>query len=121
MLRSARKLWLGLMFRSFPVGLVLLGALVTASPASAMTGGFNNPGNILIADQFNNRVIEIDRHHHIVWQWGGDLTLMAGTGIPPNTVPNCTSPTGCPDNRVLLVNQRGKIVWQYGTFGPGGA
>ncbi|MDQ6878216.1 MAG: hypothetical protein M3082_11090 [Candidatus Dormibacteraeota bacterium] len=129
------------MFRTFAVGVVLLGALVTAAPASASSGGFNSPGNILIADQFNNRVIEIDRHHHIVWQWGvgpndlgptsiigvndaqrvGDLTLMAGTGIPPNTVPSCTNPTGCPDNRVLLVNQSGKIVWQYGHFGPGGS
>jgi hypothetical protein len=129
------------MFRSFAVGVVVLGTLVTAAPASAMSGGFNTPGNILIADQFNNRVIEINREHQIVWQWGGgpnnfgptaivgtndaqrvgDLTLMAGTGTPPNIVPNCTSSSGCPDNRVLLVNRAGEIVWQYGHFGPGGS
>jgi hypothetical protein len=100
---------------------------------------FNHPGNILITDQFNNRVIEIDPAGNIVWQFGGSpanvgpsaivgtndaervggLTLMSGTGIPPGATPNC--PSGCVDNRVLLVNHRGHIVWQYGTFGVTGS
>ncbi|HEV2033209.1 MAG TPA: hypothetical protein VGU71_03260 [Candidatus Dormibacteraeota bacterium] len=123
--------------------LVLVGALATAAPASASSSKFNQPGNILIADQFNNRVIEIDRNHKIVWQFGRgpqdltatsilgvndaqrvwDLTLVAGTGIPPNTkqAPLCTDPNGCADNRVMLVDRNGKIVWQYGTFGVTGA
>src|SRR6202007_210288 len=52
----------------------------------------------------------------------GNLTLMAGTGTPGGQpeAPNCTNPNGCPDNRVLLVNRAGHIVWQYGQFGPGG-
>ena len=49
----------------------------------------------------------------------GDLTLMAGTGAPPGFEPAC--PNGCNDNRVLLVDPRGKIVWQYGSFGVTGA
>jgi hypothetical protein len=103
---------------------------------------FNRKGNTLIADQFNNRVIEVDRHGKIVWHFGkgpadfspdsiigvndaqrvGELTLMAGTGTPGGQpeAPNCTNPAGCPDNRVLLVDRWGHIVWQYGTFGPGG-
>ena len=106
-------------------------------------GGFNAPGNLLISDQFNNRVIEVDRHHNIVWQFGvgptdltansilgvndaqrvGDLTLMAGTGIPGGQAqaPSCTDPGGCPDNRVMLVDRAGNIVWQYGTFGVTGS
>jgi hypothetical protein len=51
----------------------------------------------------------------------GTLTLMAGTGTPPNTVPTCTDPAGCPDNRVLLVDRLGRIVWQYGSFGVTGS
>jgi hypothetical protein len=63
---------------------------------------FNQPGDILITDQFNNRVIEIDPDGNIVWQFGngpgdtsanaivgtndaervGNFTLMSGTGIP---------------------------------------
>jgi hypothetical protein len=136
-----RSAWFRLLVRSVVFALVVAGVLASAAPAAASSSKFNRPGNILIADQFNNRVIEIDRHHNIVWQFGvgpddlgrtsiigvndaqrvGDLTLMAGTGIPPNTVPNCTANAGCPDNRVLLVDRNGHIVWQYGTFGPGGA
>lgn len=112
---------------------LLLGA------ASALAGGFNTPGNILIADQFNNRVIEADSSGHIVWQFGlgpndfspnsiigcndaqrvGPLTLMAGTGTPPGVIPQ--APNGAADNRVILVNEDGQIVWQYGMFGKTGA
>jgi hypothetical protein len=97
----------------------------------------------LIADQFNNRVIEVDGRGNIIWQFGrgpadfspdsvigcndaqrvGAFTLMAGTGTPGGQpeAPNCTNPSGCPDNRVMLVNRAGQIVWQYGTFGVAGS
>lgn len=108
-------------------------------PLTGQSPKFNQPGNILITDQFNNRVIEIDPAGNIVWQFGlgpgnttpnsiigtndaervGTLTLMAGTGIPPAVVTHCKK--GCADNRVLLVDPRGKIVWQYGQFGVTGS
>jgi plastocyanin len=97
-------------------------------------GGFNTAGNILITDQFNNRVIEVNPlTNQIVWSFGsgneslcnpgpgsiigpndaerlaGGLTLMAGTGIPAG-VPA----PACADNRVIIVNQQGNITWQYG-------
>src|SRR4051812_10860082 len=94
--------------------------------------------HFLIADQFNNRVIEVDAQGAVLWHFGGgpnnvsataivgvndaqrvgDLTLMAGTGAPAGTEPLC--PDGCPDNRVMLVNRAGTVVWQYGTFGVTG-
>src|SRR5216683_5676676 len=111
--------------------------------ATAEGNRFNTPGNILIADQFNNRVIEVDRHGNIVWQFGlgpadfspasiigvndaqrvGELTLMSGTGTPGGQpeAPNCTNPSGCPDDRVILVDRGGNIVWQYGQFGVPGS
>jgi len=111
--------------------------LFTGGIASAGSG-FNQPGNILITDQFNNRVIEIDPAGNIVWQFGngpgdtsanaivgtndaervGDHTLMSGTGIPAGATTNCKK--GCVDNRVILVDQGGNIVWQYGQFGVTG-
>lgn len=121
-----------------------LSALLFATSAAAQLPSreFNHPGNTLIADQFNNRVIEVDPEGNIVWQFGkgpadfspasiigtndaqrvGLLTLMAGTGTPGGQpeAPNCTDPNGCLDNRVLLVNPAGKIVWQYGQFGVAG-
>jgi len=118
-------------------------AVIVGSVFADADSEFNEPGNYLIADQFNNRVIEVAPNGKIVWQFGlgpadfslasiigtndaqrvGDLTLMAGTGTPGGQpeAPNCTNPAGCPDNRVLLVNRWGHIVWQYGQFGPGGS
>lgn len=100
---------------------------------------FNLPGNVVIADQFNNRVIEVDPNGNIVWQFGdgsstagptsvvapndeervGSLTLLSGTGAPAGAEPTC--PDGCADNRVMFVNPQGKIVWQYGQAGVTGA
>jgi len=127
--------------RSLPTAAFLLSCtavLLLGSVLKGQSGKFNQPGNILITDQFNNRAIEIDPAGNIVWQWGhgpndtsaggivgtndaervGNLTLIAGTGIPPGGTKNCKA--GCPDNRVLLVNQAGAIVWQYGKFGVTG-
>lgn len=121
-------------------------ASLIALALSGMAYGQSAPGpdaqdHILIADQFNNRVIEVDRHSHkIVWQFGdgsdhpgpqsvvgtndaeriGPYTLISGTGIPPSSpaLPGCSDPVnGCPDNRVFLVNHAGQIVWQYGQDG----
>ncbi len=103
-------------------------------PQSATAGGFNHPGNVLIADQFNNRVIETDPAGNIIWQFGlgpndfsarsiigvndaqrvGFLTLMAGTGTPAGVITQ--APDGAADNRVILVDPFKRIVWQYGKF-----
>lgn len=114
--------------------------LLGCCAAFAQGNQFNTAGNILIADQFNNRVIEINpQNHRVVWHFGdgssvagphsvvgtndaqrvGPLTLIAGTGAPPGSEPTC--PNGCNDNRVMLVDQNGNIVWQYGKAGVTGA
>ena len=106
-------------------------------------GGFNQPGDVLISDQFNNRVIEVNRHKQLVWSFGSGnpslcnpgpgaiiglndaerlgngLTLLAGTGIPAGADP--LLPAGCVDNRVIVVDQAGHIVWQYGQAGVTGS
>jgi hypothetical protein len=117
---------------------------INVSAATSSPDSFNHPGNVLITDQFNNRVIEVNPStKDIVWSFGsgnpnlcnpgpttiigsnwaerlsGGLTIMAGTGTPPNTIPQL--PNGCADNRVIVVNQQGKIVWQYGKAGVTGS
>jgi hypothetical protein len=105
--------------------------------------GFNTPGNVLVTDQFNNRIVEINPHTmRIVWSFGSNdpslcnpgtgaiigsnwaerlangLTVIAGTGIPAGADP--LMPNGCADNRVIVVDQAGSIVWQFGgATGPG--
>ena len=126
------------MKRSNLVGMLAAAASLGVAAVS-YAGQFNQPGNILITDQFNNRVIEIDPAGNIVWQFGngpgdasanaiagtndaeriGTLTLMAGTGVPAGATKSCKK-SGCSDNRVLLVDATGRIVWQYGKFGVTG-
>jgi hypothetical protein len=131
-----RMRWLPTRF-GWIVELLFVTSLGYAGLASAQ-GTFNQPGNLLITDQFNNRVIEIDGAGEIVWRFGdgpgdtsanaivgtndaervGTFTLMSGTGTPPGATRNCKS--GCVDNRVILVDSSGDIVWQYGQFGVTG-
>jgi len=144
--RTAYRHW-RLMASGTAIVLLGLGAATQATAASAAAhrhppaGGFNTKGDILIADQFNNRVIEVNSHHQVVWHFGngsnvpgpnsivgtndaervGALTLISGTGTPPGADPSCTNAAGCPDNRVILVNQAGQIVWQYGKAGVTGS
>jgi hypothetical protein len=123
-------------------------AIFASTPNDQGNGGnknhFNQPGNLLITDQFNNRVIEVNPHTKaIVWSFGSNdpslcnpgpgaiigpndaerlangLTAMAGTGIPPGASP--AMPNGCVDNRAIVVNRAGDIVWQYGQAGVTGS
>ena len=121
---------------------IAAGLLMTGTALAASLGvsrDFNRPGNIIIADQFNNRVIEITPAGNIVWSFGrgpndfsaksiigcndaqrvGAFTLMAGTGTPAGVIPQ--APNGAPDNRVILVDSSGRIVWQYGQFMKSGS
>jgi hypothetical protein len=97
-------------------------------------------GNVLIADQLDNRVIVVDRQGNILWQFGnGDSVpgpssivapndaellptnevLMAGTGTPVGGEPGCR-PGGCVDDRVIIVDYSTKqIVWQFGGHAGG--
>lgn len=118
---------------------VLLFFATSFAQAQSASGGYQQRGDILVSDQFNNRIIEIDRGHNVVWHFGdgssvagpnsvvapndaqsvGPLTLIAGTGAPPGSEPTC--PNGCPDNRVMLVDEDGEILWQYGKAGVTGS
>jgi hypothetical protein len=97
------------------------------------------PGNVVIADQYNNRVIEVDSQGHIVWTFGDGKaapgpksvvapndserlrdgrTLIAGTGANVGAGdPACDALMDagtCTDNRVIIVGTDGGIAWQYG-------
>ena len=133
---------IALLLSSFALWLIAFSSY-EAHASSSGAGGFNTPGNVLISDQFNNRAIEVNRDKQVVWSFGSGnpalcnpgprtiiglndaerlsngLTLLAGTGTPANTVPSL--PNGCVDNRVIVVNEQGQIVWQYGQAGKTGS
>jgi PQQ-like domain len=115
-------------------------AAASALQLYAQGNTFNTPGNVLISDQYNNRVIEVNPDNHkVVWRFGngssvagphsvvgvndaqrvGWITLVAGTGVPAGAEPTC--PNGCADNRVMLVDPSGNIIWKYGQAGVTGA
>ncbi|MCI4353844.1 MAG: hypothetical protein L3K06_00575 [Thermoplasmata archaeon] len=55
------------------------GPALAATAAGGTTSSFNHGGNVLITDQFNNRVIVIDTGKHIVFQYG--ITDVVGSGF----------------------------------------
>src|SRR5580704_3780296 len=137
-----RVLRLALMVLPLTLGLPAT-AITVGAAAPALIAGFNARGDVLISDQFNNRAIEVNPiTKAIVWSFGsgnptlcnpgpgaiiglndaerlsGGLTLLAGTGIPTGSQ---SFPKGCVDNRVIVVDQQGQIVWQYGQAGVTGA
>lgn len=129
------------MFQHIVAALIMTG-VATCALYAAPVAAQNDTGHILISDQFNNRVIEIDRStHQVVWHFGngsdlpgpksvvgvndaeriGPFTLISGTGTPPG-LPGCSDTVnGCPDNRVFIVDHDGDILWQYGQEGVTGS
>ena len=122
-----------------------LAAVCIPSQAPAQQAAAASPSErVLISDQFNNRVIEVDKAtHKILWTFGdgsdqpgphsvvgpndaerfGPFTLISGTGIPASSpsLPGCSDPAnGCADNRVFIVGPEGRILWQYGQAGVTG-
>ena len=126
-------------------GILVAAIVITAGSALGANAQSDDSRHILIADQFNNRVIEVDRAtHKVVWTFGngsdvagphsvvgtndaerfGPFTLISGTGIPPANpaLPGCSDPVnGCSDNRVFIVDRAGRILWQYGQAGVTGS
>jgi outer membrane protein assembly factor BamB len=110
----------------------------SATAESCTTKSDAVSGNVLIADQLNNRVIEVTRTGALVWTFGdgksvpgptsvvapndaerlpNGRTLISGTGAPLGAEPSCalTGGAACSDNRVIIVDDAsGAIVWQYG-------
>ena len=102
---------------------------------------FNRDGNLLIADSYNNRVIETNQRGEIVWHYGlgpadtsanspigvtdaqrlhDGLTLTTNRGLPPGAVP--AYPSGVVDSGVVtLVDRNGHIVLSYATVGTDGS
>ncbi|MFC3652921.1 hypothetical protein ACFONN_15290 [Dyella humi] len=124
------------------VATLVVAGVATGVLYSKAAAAQDDDDHVLIADQFNNRVIEIDRHtHQVVWHFGngsdlpgshsvvgtndaerfGPFTLISGTGTPPG-LPGCSDTVnGCPDNRVFIVDPNSNIIWQYGQAGVGGS
>jgi hypothetical protein len=135
------------LFLSVAVVAVALPLSAPATRATAAHADDDHGGarNVLITDQYNNRVIQVDQvTKSIVWSFGsgnptlcnpgpgsiigsndaerlsGGLTLLSGTGIPLGGSP--ADPNfSCADNRVIVVNHSGTIVWQYGQAGVTGS
>jgi hypothetical protein len=85
----------------------------------------NNPNSaellpnrdILIADENNNRAIEVNRHHQIVRSWSGVYAGIALSGVAfASRLPNGnTLLTDSNNNRVLEIDPANNVAWSYTT------
>ncbi len=119
------------------IGAAFLFGLSVLIPG-AMAQEFNQNGHIVIADQFNNRVIEIDpATHKVVWQFGDGSSIwqygqdggVSGTGFDQLNTPVAATvlPNGHflitdqANERIIEVNREKEIVFQYGVTGLSGS
>ena len=123
------------------IGLLLAG-LLSAGPTAygASKPRFDARGNLIIVDQYNNRIIEMEPNTRtIVWEYTGSVsktgtnllvgprdaerfrgrTLIVAGGLPAGV--NSNYPSGFVDDRVFEIDRKGKIKWQYGQTGVSGA
>ena len=123
------------------LAVVLIGSLLVMPAAySESKPRYDARGNLIIVDQYNNRVIEIEPiTRTIVWEYQVSTTksemnwlvgprdaervkgrtLIVAGGLPAGVSTNY--PDGYVDNRVFEVDRKGKIRWQYGQTGVTGA
>jgi outer membrane protein assembly factor BamB len=76
-------------------------------------------GNTLIADQSNNRVIEVDPDGLLAWQWGSWETLN-GPYCCQRLDDGHTLMTDWSNHVVIEVSLEGEIVWSFGQTKQGG-
>jgi hypothetical protein len=76
-------------------------------------------GNTLIADQSNNRVIEVDELGLLQWQWGSWETLN-GPYCCQRLDDGHTLMTDWSNHVVVEVSAEGDVVWSYGQAKKGG-
>jgi len=98
----------------------------TTGVAGSGPNQLNNPNSafilpnshLLIADESNNRVIEIDRYGHIIWAYGSanpkDKRL-SGPAFASRLLNENTLITDSLNNRILEVAHNKTIVWFYET------
>jgi outer membrane protein assembly factor BamB len=99
--------------------------VVTLITGRVQAGGptFNTRANILIADQFNNRLIEVKMGtHEVVWQYPAvpDPLLLNGGAFASRLPDGNTLITDSNNNRVIEVTSTGAVAFTYSTLDTNG-
>jgi hypothetical protein len=79
-------------------------------------------GDILIADENNNRAIEVNRSKAIVHSWSGNYagTDLSGVAFASKLPNGNILLTDSNNNRVLEIDGANNVVWSYSTADPAG-
>jgi outer membrane protein assembly factor BamB len=98
------------------------------SPLAAGSDPSVLPGPVLIADEGNDRLIEVNPHGHVIWQFPRAADTAKG-----QTLPKPDDAFFTPDHRHVIATQeenftlslvdiaKHRVVWSYGTAGVHGS
>jgi hypothetical protein len=102
--------------------------VATGTPPMPFGDRLPLPGNLIIADSGNNRIIEVQADKKIIWEFPGNKVLAPGQNFQ---APNDVSFT--PGNKTILASEERhhqiveidyatrKIIWSFGEWGISGA